>query len=129
MSDGANDQSDQDAPDDQTSGPLSIVVQPAAADDLRRQAAHFQEEAGGEVARRFLYAARASLDALAAMPGMGASVESRIIPDLRRWRVKGFEKVLIFYRFDASAVYVIRVLHGMRDLDSILSDTWELNPY
>ena len=120
-----NSEGNQDNAPDPDDGARSILVHPAAADDLRRQAAYLQQEAGGDVARRFLFAARASLDDLALMPGMGTTVENRLFPDLRRWRVKGFEKILIFYRFDAGAVTVIRVLHGMRDLDAILSDAWE----
>lgn len=110
---------------DPVSQPLDLFVQPAASEDLRRQMTYLQQQATTETARRFLHAARNSMGDLTLMPGMGTTVENSIIPDLRRWRVKGFEKILIFYRFDATAVYVIRVLHGMRDIDSILNDERE----
>ena len=46
------------------SQPLGLRIQPAAVDDLRRQAAYYQKEATTEVARRFLQAARTSMDDL-----------------------------------------------------------------
>ena len=35
-------------------------------------------------------------------------------------RIKGFEKHLIFYRPAADGIEVIRVIHGARDIDSVL---------
>jgi plasmid stabilization system protein ParE len=45
---------------DPSSQTLGLLIQPAAVDDLRRQAAYLQRESTVEVARRFLHAARAS---------------------------------------------------------------------
>ena len=103
-----------------------VIVQPAAIEDIRRQVAYLRHEASEEVALRCFKRAYASCDDLAQAPGMGREISNRVLPDLRRWRVKDFEKILIFYRFDDSAVYVIRVLHGAMDLDSLLSNEWEL---
>ena len=107
---------------DNSSSSLALFLQPAALNDLRRQATYLQQEAGDTVARRFLHAARASMEDLLTLPGMGTNVANRLVPDLRHWRVKGFEKILIFYRFDSTTVSVIRVLHGMQDLDALLND-------
>jgi toxin ParE1/3/4 len=41
---------------------------------------------------------------------------------LRVGRVEGFEKHLIFYRPGDDGVEIIRVLHGARDIDSVLDE-------
>jgi toxin ParE1/3/4 len=45
----------------------------------------------------------------------------RRLRDLRKRAVVGFENHLVFYRIDAGMVEVIRVLHGARDIQAILS--------
>ena len=104
---------------------LKVLILPAADRDLRRQLAYVDANAGLDTALRFYDAALSSFDALAAMPGMGTIIENRVAAGLRRWRVKGFEKILVFYRYDDTAVSIIRVLHGARDIESILSDEWK----
>lgn len=39
---------------------------------------------------------------------------------LRSWRIKGFEKYLIFYRPSRTTLEIVRVIHGARDLKRIL---------
>ncbi len=56
------------------------------------------------------------------MPGIGhrwSSADPRLA-DLRIWRIEGFEKHPIFYRPAADSIEVIRILHGARDIDSVL---------
>src|SRR5258708_3482572 len=45
------------------------------------------------------------------------------LKDVRKRAVIGFRNYLVFYRAKGSVVEVIRVLHGARDLPSVLSDT------
>lgn len=73
-------------------------------------------------AERFLAAAEKAFASLAAMPGMGAPWESANprLADLRFWSIRGFENHLIFYRPVDGGIEVIRVLHGSRDIESIL---------
>jgi plasmid stabilization system protein ParE len=35
--------------------------------------------------------------------------------------ISGFPKHLLFYRFDAKEVFVLRVVHGARDLERLFS--------
>jgi len=42
--------------------------------------------------------------------------------DLRKRSVKGFDSYLVFYRIDADMVEIIRVLHGARDIPSLLAE-------
>ncbi len=57
-------------------------------------------------------------------PRIGTHVETAnaALTGLRRWRVPGFENHLIFYRVTEEAIEVIRVLHGARDIEGILSE-------
>ena len=41
---------------------------------------------------------------------------------LRTWTIKGFEKFCIYYIFREDRLQVLRVLHGMRDVGSILEE-------
>jgi toxin ParE1/3/4 len=97
----------------------TVLVLPAADQDLRTQTDYLAENAGVDVALRFYDAARETFEQLAEMPQMGVQVENRVLPDLRRWRVRDFEKILIFYRFDETTLLIVRILHGARDLDSL----------
>lgn len=95
-----------------------------AYQDLRRQALYLAVEAGPDVAFRFLNASEKAFAMLAKMPGMGRvrrfpHVE---VGELRSWAIPGFERYLIFYRALPDGIEVIRVLHGMRDLDRIFGE-------
>ena len=50
---------------------------------------------------------------------MGKLYPIRVEPGLRRWRVRGFENFLIFYRPIDDGIEVLRVLHGQRDRETI----------
>ena len=42
--------------------------------------------------------------------------------EIRQWRVKDFKEYLIFYRIQDDRVEILRVLHGARDLEGLLSN-------
>ncbi len=97
-------------------------ILPAADRDLDDQAAYLATQASLETALRFYDAASSTFDKIASMPGMGErwpSADPRLA-GLHVWRVQGFEKHLIFYRHAADAIEIIRVLHGARDVESVL---------
>ena len=72
-----------------------------------------------DAALRFLAAAEESCRALAQNPEMGVvcQFQGPRTKGLRRWRVKGFENYLIFYRPIRDGIDVARVLHGARDIE------------
>jgi toxin ParE1/3/4 len=39
---------------------------------------------------------------------------------MRRTAISGFSKHLLFYKFDGTELFVLRVIHGARDLESFL---------
>jgi toxin ParE1/3/4 len=74
-----------------------IIKRIRAKRDLTEQFAWLGQEAGVETAIRFRNAARQTFVELLRMPGMGTSNPLPEDPTIRRWRIRGFEKYLIFY--------------------------------
>ena len=46
--------------------------------------------------------------------------DKRPKPKLRRWAVKGFDNWLIFYQARHEGVEIVHVMHGARDIESLL---------
>ena len=71
-------------------------------------------------ARKLVMAVRKDFDLLATFPRAGALRDSKQFPGLRSWPVRGYRKYLIFYLPTPTGIDVVRILHGMRDVDSIM---------
>ncbi len=56
------------------------------------------------------------------MPGIGSAYETNnsSLQTLRKWRVKGFEKFLIFYLMEENSIEIVRVLYAAQDIQGIL---------
>jgi plasmid stabilization system protein ParE len=96
------------------------IVRPAARRDLIRHFAYIGENSSIAAACRFLSEARDTFLELAQMPHLGAPGKSRKFPTLRMWRVRHFEKYLIFYQPIPEGVRVERVIHAAEDYTRIL---------
>ena len=98
-----------------------IIVEQAAEDDLVETAMDIlpDQPAAG---LRFIPAARASFERLTEHPEIGRRYETTHprLQGVRIWRVRGFEKHLIFYRTDEQTVFIERVLYGGRDIERLL---------
>ncbi|MSV31805.1 MAG: type II toxin-antitoxin system RelE/ParE family toxin [Bryobacterales bacterium] len=101
---------------------MKHVIRPAAKDDILRQFRYFSQKASLEIAARFLDAVDESIAVICRMPQMGAPkiLLNPVTTGLRSWPVNGFEDILIFYVVQPDALRVIRILHGARDIGSIL---------
>jgi toxin ParE1/3/4 len=77
------------------------------------------ETAGDAVALRFESATRETFQELLRMPQIGSPQYHPRFPGMRRWRVRGFEKHLIFYRQSGDNIEIIRILHSSRDINRI----------
>jgi toxin ParE1/3/4 len=97
--------------------------------DLHREAerdlaasAEYIRHHGPQSASHFLRAARATLNRLLRMPEMGSLYEtdSRDLASLRYFPVSRFKNHLISYRATETSLGVVRILHGARDIESIL---------
>jgi toxin ParE1/3/4 len=97
------------------------AVKPRSADDLDDYADYLLREAGLEVALRFLTAARETFALLASNPNIGweSRLNNPALTNVRVFRVKGFEKMLIFYRPLVGGIDILRVIHGSRNLQAL----------
>jgi len=100
----------------------AYVVRPKADQDLDDQAYYLATQAGSDLGHRFLLAAHETFALLATQPQIGW--HPRLIhPDLaslRVFQVTGFEKMLVFYRPRLDGVEILRVVHGSRNLRTLL---------
>ena len=89
----------------------------AARRDLVEQFVYLAENAGLDIAERFLANAETSFNELAGQPKIGAPLTLRdtALAGMRKWRVKDFDNHLIFYLPRANGVSIVRVLHAARD--------------
>jgi toxin ParE1/3/4 len=76
---------------------------------------------------RFLHGAEETFKQLGQMPQLGKKCQfnNSRLQNVRQIAVKGFRKYLIFYQITAGEVEIIRVLHGSRDIETILGDSQE----
>ncbi len=90
------------------------IVRPAARRDLIRHFAYIGENGGLATARRFQDAPRATFAELARTPGLGAPRKLEKFPNIRMWRIREFEKYLIFYEPVGDDVEAMRIIHALR---------------
>ncbi len=87
--------------------------------DLAHQCRWYLDNAGLEVAERYLAAFDARVRDLTAQPGLGRPRKFRA-PELKGMRsiavVAPFERHLVFYRAEETGPSIERVMHGARDL-------------
>jgi len=90
--------------------------------DLVAHYVYLADNAGLEVAERFLRQTEESFDALSRHPKMGIALKLRRpeLTGIRKWTIKGFENFLIFYLPRPKGISVVRVLHGSQDWWSLL---------
>jgi toxin ParE1/3/4 len=100
---------------------LSLVVHPRAELDLI-ECFEYLAQHSPSAARRFLDATEASLATINQRPGDGYRYfnDRRPKEDWRYVRLPGFKKHLVIYRITETEVEVVRIVHGSRDLESIL---------
>lgn len=101
-----------------------VVKRPQAIRDLDEVAGYLQAQSGPKRAIRFLRDADSLFDRLASMPGTGTRYEpdDPIFADLRVAPLSRFKNHLVFYRPLPGGIEVLRVLHGARNIRSILAD-------
>ncbi|BAC88298.1 type II toxin-antitoxin system RelE/ParE family toxin [Gloeobacter violaceus] len=99
-----------------------VTQHAAARNDLIEHFVYLAENAGLDIAERFLLNAEASFNALAEQPMLGVALTLRHfeLAGLRKWRVKDFDNVLIFYQPHPDGVSIVRVLHAARDWRNLL---------
>jgi toxin ParE1/3/4 len=98
-----------------------IVLSDLAAADILEQADWYSEQSGSKLASRWENAITSTVLRMAENPRSGApcSFTAEELRDVRRVPVAGFPRHLVFYRFRGNEIFVLRVIHGARDLESL----------
>ncbi len=101
---------------------MRAVARPAAREDILEQFQYYVREEALDVAVQFVDAVDQSIEYLCLHPQHGAPrhLGSHLLTGLPSWPVKGFADIRIYYLVEPPIIRVIRVLHGKRDVGSIL---------
>ncbi len=96
---------------------LPVTRREAARRDLIEHFVYLAENAGSDVAERFLTNAEVSFNDLAQLPRMGAplTLTHPSLANIRKWRIKGFDNHLIFYEVRPDGISIVRILHAASD--------------
>jgi toxin ParE1/3/4 len=98
------------------------LVRPKADRDLDEQAYYYARVASPDVGHRFLVAAHNTFALLATQPKLGwhASLKNPYLKQLRVFRVRDFQRMLILYIPVQDGVDNLRVVHGSRKVRALL---------
>jgi toxin ParE1/3/4 len=99
------------------------VVRPRAKRDAEEIFAYIARD-NIDAARRFNIAIADTLIAVRDNPKLGIAWRARSgrLTGVRWKRVRGFKKYLLFYRAEPNQIVLVRILHGARDVESILNE-------
>lgn len=69
----------------------------------------------------FIDACEDTFNQLAAMPQLGSprEFENSRLRYVRMWRVKGYEKYLVFYQATRTSLKLLHIVHGARDYKTL----------
>ena len=105
--------------------PVRLQVLPAAAHSIVEQADYYELKQNEVLALRWQLAVDKAIQSLLRSPRKGSPCRfpSPLLADLRRIPIPRFPKHYVFYRFteEQNTLIVINVIHGARDLESLLS--------
>lgn len=101
---------------------LKVVIRAAAKRDMARYYGWLASEAGVDTAERFMAAADSAFGELANNPGLGAEIGSRNLrlARIRKWRIDGFRRMIVFYIPSPDTIQVVRVANAAQDWWSLL---------
>jgi plasmid stabilization system protein ParE len=104
-----------------------LRILPKAALDIAEQAFYYEEQADLSLGQRWEASVEAAIGSLRTFPERGPRFDSNLpsLRNLRKLHIAGYPNHLILYRFDAasSTIFVVHVLHGARDIDSLLESS------
>jgi toxin ParE1/3/4 len=105
---------------------IKLRVHEAAALSIVEQADYYREQAGSPLALKWESAINEAVRSLLKLPEIGSPCRFRCpsLAEIRWVLVPNFPKHMVFYRYDKaeSTIHIIEVLHGARDIDSILGE-------
>ena len=98
-----------------------LVFSDASIADILEQADWYADQSGRRLAQRWQKAVTSAVSLVVRRPAAGALCTFRSLAQqgVRRTTISGFSKHLLFYKFDDEEVFVLRVVHGARDLETL----------
>jgi plasmid stabilization system protein ParE len=104
---------------------LRLRVLPAAISEITEQAAYYREKSGEPLAQRWRTSVNDAIRSLRELPERGkpSNFDTPTLSNIRSLHIEGFPRHLLFYRFESNTgiVSIISVLHGARDLETVVS--------
>ena len=97
-----------------------IIRSPQAKADVAEILSNLEERSRG-AAKRLAQAIQKRCEVLRKVPMMGRARDD-LAPGLRSIVI---EKYVLFYRVTSDAIEVVRVLHGARDIESIMKSNYD----
>jgi toxin ParE1/3/4 len=99
-----------------------LTLTDAAIADVLDQADWYLRQSGRPLAQRWEKAVTSAISFALRHPAAGSpcTFRSPELRGLRRTAIPRFPKHLLFYRFDGAEVLVLRIVHGARDLETLL---------
>jgi|HubBroStandDraft_6_1064221.scaffolds.fasta_scaffold452327_2 toxin ParE1/3/4 len=98
-----------------------VRLSEAAAADIIEQADWYEEKSDSKLAERWSKAVTSAVLRILRNPQSGGPCRFNPteLHGIRRIRISGFPKHLVFYSVLENDVLILRVLHGARDLESL----------
>jgi toxin ParE1/3/4 len=102
--------------------PVELRLTDVAVSDIQEQADWYEQRSSYALARRWEHAVTAALIRIEKNPRSGARCGFRTaeLQGILRMPIAGFPRHLIFYRVEKEEIRILRVVHGARDLESLL---------
>jgi toxin ParE1/3/4 len=101
---------------------IELRLTHAAVSDMQEQADWYEQRSGHELASRWENGVTAALIRIEKNPRSGAKCgfSSDELQGICRMPIAGFPRHLIFYRAEKEGIRILRIVHGARDLESLL---------
>lgn len=100
-----------------------LVFSDAAIADVLEQADWYRRQAGAALALRWERAVTSAIAHVLRFPASGSpcAFGDPELKNVQRTMIPKFPKHLMFYRFEGDELFILRVVHGARDLESLFS--------
>ena len=103
---------------------IRLRISSQARHSTSSQAAFYSQESGPTLANRWRVNVNNAIRSLKQLPERGApcNFKRSSLTGLRWIPIEGFPRHMVYYRYvaEGNAVYVLDILHGVQDVESIL---------
>jgi toxin ParE1/3/4 len=103
---------------------MKLIYYPDFLESIAEQAGYLAQEADVQLADRFIEAVKDTTEQIQMMPFLGFNREfnNNKLKNVRVWRVKGFEKYLIFYVPQKEIIEFVYLIHSARDYTKLFDE-------